>query len=75
MKRGEGVEEILDDFPALHSRELLEGAMAFVQAHQQEVDAYLAEGALRWEEARKLNPPELVEKVRRYRAERGLKSA
>jgi len=75
MKWGEGVEEILGDFHALHWRELPEDAMAFVHAHQEEDDANLAEGALRCEETRKLNPPELVRKVRRYRAERGLKSA
>jgi uncharacterized protein (DUF433 family) len=75
LPRGETVDQIMADFPALHSREEVEGAIAFVQAHPAEIEAYLAEGARGWEEARKLNPPDLVEKVRRYRRGRDLKSA
>ena len=75
IRRGETVEELAADFPALCSRHKLEGAIAFIEAHAIAVDAYLAEKAERWERARKLNPPELLEKVRQRREDRGLKSA
>jgi len=75
LRRGETVEEILADFPVLESREMLEGAIAFIQAHPREVDAYLEEHDKRWEEASKLNPPDFVERARKYRKERDPKSA
>lgn len=77
VKRGETVEEILADFPVIENRQRLEGAMAFVKAHPNEIDAYLAEGAERYEELRRQNPtpPELMERIRRYRESQGLKSA
>jgi len=75
VRRGETVEDILADFPALQSRQKLEGAIAFVQSHSREVDAYLAERASHGNRARKANPPDLVEKARRYRKERDLKPA
>lgn len=75
VRRGQTAEEILDDFPVLDSREELDGAIAFVKAHPREIDAYLAEAARLWEEAEKLNPPEFVERIRRYREDKGLKSA
>ncbi|SPF40394.1 conserved hypothetical protein [Candidatus Sulfopaludibacter sp. SbA4] len=77
LKRGETVEEILADFPVIENRQRLEGAIAFIKAHPVEVDAYLAEKAERWEELRKQNPPppELLERIRRYRESKGLKSA
>ena len=77
LKRGETVEEILADFPVIENRQRLEGAIAFIQAHPVEVEAYLAEQAERYEELRKQNPPppELIERVRRYRESKGLKSA
>jgi uncharacterized protein (DUF433 family) len=75
VQRGESVEDILADFPALESRQELEGVVAFIQAHTHEINAHLAENAQRWEDARKLNPPDLVEKARKYRKERDLKSA
>ena len=53
----------------------LDGVIAFIEAHPQAIDAYLSEKAERWERARKLNPPDLVEKVRRQREGRGLRSA
>ena len=59
----------------LDSRQAVEGAIAFIHAHPQEVEAYLAEQARRWEEMRKLNPPDFVERVEKYRREKGLKSA
>lgn len=73
--RGETLEEILADFPALESRQKLEGAIAFINAHPSEIEVYLAEMAQRWEEARKLNPPHLTEKARRYRGKKDLRSA
>ncbi len=75
LRRGETAEEMLADFPALCSRNKLDGAIAFIEAHPAAVDAYLTEKTERWERARKLNPPELVEKVRRHREGRGLRSA
>jgi uncharacterized protein (DUF433 family) len=75
LRRGETVGEILADFPALQSRQTLEGVVAFVQAHQREVGAYLAEQDRRWDRARKGNPPDLVEKARRYRKEKDLRPA
>jgi uncharacterized protein (DUF433 family) len=75
LRRGETDEDILADFPALESRQKLQGVIAFIQAHPSEINAYLAENAQRWEDARKLNPPDLVEKARKYRKERDLKSA
>ena len=73
--RGETLEEILADFPAIDSRQVLEGAIAFINAHPSEIEIYLAEKAGRWEEARKLNPPHLVERARRYRGKKDLRSA
>ena len=73
--RGENVEDILADFPALQSRHILEGAAAFIQPHTQEVGAYLAEQSRHWDRARKAKPPDLVEKARQYRKEKDLKPA
>jgi hypothetical protein len=67
VRRNETVDEILEDFPAISSQRNLEGAVAFVKSHPDEVGAYLEENARLWEEARKLNPPELVEKMRIFR--------
>jgi len=75
VRRGETIEQILADFPALESRGKLEGAVAFIEAHPDEVDAYLAEKAKRWEESEKLNPPEFLERLQRHREGSGLKSA
>jgi uncharacterized protein (DUF433 family) len=75
VRRGETMDEILTDFPAIESRQKLERAIAFIEAHPKEIESYLAQNAQRWEEARKLNPPDLVEKAQKYRAEKGLKSA
>jgi uncharacterized protein (DUF433 family) len=75
LKRGDPPDEILADFPALGSRQRLEAAVAFINSHPREIEAYLAEGVRAWEEARKLNPPELVERSRRFRERRAPKSA
>ena len=75
VKRGETVDEILADFPAIGSTQRLEAAVAFVNSHPREIEAYLEEGTRAWEEARKLNPRELVEGARRFRESRNPKSA
>lgn len=77
VRRGQSAEEILDDFPVLDSREELDGAIAYIKAHSKEVDLYLAQEAQRWEELEKLNSPELIERIRKYREreDKGLKSA
>jgi uncharacterized protein (DUF433 family) len=73
--RGETVDEILGDFPVIKSRSGLEGAVAFIKAHPHEIEAYLADLDSRWENARKMNPPGVVERARRFRSENALKSA
>src|SRR5258708_233243 len=70
VRRGETTDEILAEFPAIESRQKLERAIAFIRAHPKEIESYLAQNAQRWEEARKLNPPDLVERTRKHRAER-----
>ena len=75
LSRGDTVQEILADFPALESRHKLEGAIAFIEAHPAEVLAYLTEKARRWKEARNLNPPTLAERAAKYRGKKDLKSA
>jgi uncharacterized protein (DUF433 family) len=75
VRRGEMADEIMADFPALESRAKLEGVMAFVQSHPREIEEYLAEQSGRWDDARKDNPPNLVDKARRYRKEKDLKPA
>jgi uncharacterized protein (DUF433 family) len=74
VRRGETVAGILADFPVLKSGETLAGAVEFLKAHPKEIKAYLAEQARNWEEARRLNPPGLVERVRRFREERKLRT-
>jgi hypothetical protein len=59
------VDEILANFPAIGSPPRLEGAIAFINAHPQEIEACLAAGAQAWEEARKLNPQEPADRVSR----------
>lgn len=68
--RGQTVEEIHDEFPALASREKLERVIAFVKEHPLEIKAYLAGKAEMWEDARRRNSPEITAKLERYRAER-----
>jgi uncharacterized protein (DUF433 family) len=75
VSRGETVDDILADFPALQSRQMVEGAVAFVRSHSREIGAYLAEQSRGWDRAREANPPDIVEKARRYREERDLKPA
>jgi uncharacterized protein (DUF433 family) len=66
LKRGESVDEILADFPAIGARQRLEASVAFIDAHPREIEAYLTAGAQAWEEARKLNPQELIERARSF---------
>lgn len=75
LRRGETVDDILADFPALSSRETLKGSIAFIESNQAEIDSYLANNEKRWKEKCKLNSPELIERARMYRAARELKTA
>ncbi len=75
LKHGEAVDEIVADFPAVGTREKVEAAVAFINAHPQEIESYLAVGAQAWEEARRLNPKEFVERARRSRERRFPKPA
>ena len=72
--RGEAPETILQHFPAINSLAKVYGAIAFALDHPQEMDAYLAEQEQHWEEARRTNPPAIVEKVRRARHEGTVRS-
>jgi len=75
VSRGETVDGILADFPALQSYQTLEGALDLVRSHPKEIGAYLAEQSRDWDHAREANPPDLVEKAERSRQERDLKPA
>lgn len=75
LRRGETIDDILADFPALKSRTKLEGVIAFIRAHPREINVYLSESTKLWEHAREQNAPDLIEKTRKYRKERDLKSA
>jgi len=75
LKRGETIDEILTDLPALGSRQKLEAAIAFIETHPREIEEYLGDTARAWEEARKLNPPGIVERSRVFREKRVPKSA
>lgn len=75
VRREQSVDDIMADFPSLPSRTKLESVVAFIQSHPREIDAYLAEQAQRWNDARKANPPGLIDKARKYRKEKDLKPA
>jgi hypothetical protein len=79
LRRGETtVEEIIAAFGALEGEErLVQGAIDYIHAHQSALDAYLEEGERLFEELRRQNPPpaSVLEKIRKYQAERNLKSA
>jgi uncharacterized protein (DUF433 family) len=75
LQRGESADDIFEDFPAVGSRQKLDAVIAFIAAHRPEMEAYLAAGARQWQEARKRNPPELVEKARALRESLTLKRA
>jgi len=74
FRRGETPEIILEHFPAIGSLAKVYGAIAFALDHPHEMDAYLTEQERHWEEGRQANPPEMVEKVRRARQERTVRS-
>ncbi len=74
FRRGEAPETILEHFPAIGSLAKVYGAIAFALDHPQEIDAYLSEQERHWEEERQANPPAMVEKVRRARQERTVRS-
>jgi uncharacterized protein (DUF433 family) len=74
FRRDESPETILEHFPAIGSLARVYGAIAFALDHPNEIEAYLAEQERHWEEARQTNPPAMVEKVRRAREERTVRS-
>jgi uncharacterized protein (DUF433 family) len=78
LREGRTLAEIIEDYSALEGEEgLVQGAIDYIRAHQAAVDAYLVQEEERYEELRRQNPPpaSVLEKIRKYRAERGLKSA
>lgn len=64
--RGQGVDEILADFPMIKSRSVLARAVAYIKDHPEEIKSYLDEREREWDEATKRNPPHILEKIRRY---------
>jgi uncharacterized protein (DUF433 family) len=76
LRHGDTVDDILEGFPSLERHEV-ERVIAYIRMHQAAVDAYLKREEQRYEELRKQNPPpaSVLEKIRKYREERGLKSA
>ena len=74
FRGGEAPETILENFPAIGSLAKVYGAIAFALDHPEEIDAYLAGQERHWEQGRQTNPPALVEKVRRARQERTVRS-
>ena len=72
---GQTVEEILEDFPAIQSREKLEGAVAYVRAHPVEIEKYLAQAEEIWKELQSQNPPEIVAILRKCDERKGRKIA
>jgi len=76
LRRGESPDKIFRDFPALGSRAILEGAIAYIRANQAAVDAYLEREEEYYGELRRRNPPPpaLLEKIRQYREERNIKA-
>ena len=75
LRRGETVDDILDNFPSLESRDTLEGVIAFIRTNPHGVEAYLAEGDALWDELTRQDSPEIVEQVRKEREGRDRKSA
>jgi len=74
FRRGEAPETIFEHFPAIRSLAKVYGAIAFALDHPKEMAEYLARQERTWAEARKENPPNIVEKVQRTRQERTLRS-
>lgn len=74
FRRGETPDTIFEHFPAIGSLAKVYGAIAFALDHQEEIDTYLAAVDQEWAEARRQNPPDLIEKVRRARRERTVRS-
>ena len=75
FRRGETADAIFANFPALRSRDKLERVIGFIESHPREIDAYLEDKLRKWDQMRRRNPKVLVEKARKFREGRGLKSA
>jgi uncharacterized protein (DUF433 family) len=75
FRRGEAPETIFEHFPAIGSLAKVYGAIAFMLDHPQEIEEYLLKQERQWDESRRENPPNVVEKVRRAREERTIRSS
>ena len=75
FRRGEAPETIFEHFPAIGSLAKVYGAIAFMLDHPQEIEEYLLKQERQWDESRRGNPPNVVEKVRRAREGRTIRSS
>ena len=75
FRRGESPDTIFEHFPAIGSLAKVYGAIAFALDHAGEIDQYLMDQERAWEAAREQNPPATVEKVRRAREDRTIRSS
>jgi uncharacterized protein (DUF433 family) len=78
VREGRTLTDIIEDYCALEGEErLVQGAIDYIRAHQAAVDAYLLREEQRYAELCRQNPlpPGLAERIRKYRIEKGLKSA
>jgi len=66
LRRGERIEQILEDYPSLEPRETLERVIDYIRDHPAEIENYLAEGEQLWNELQAENPPEIMELLRKY---------
>jgi uncharacterized protein (DUF433 family) len=71
LQRGRTAETTLEAFPLIGSLAKIQGAIAFIHAHPQEVQLYLEEQERRYEEFTRQHPlpPELVERLEPERGE------
>jgi uncharacterized protein (DUF433 family) len=67
LQRGRSAEATFEAFPLIGSLARVRGAIAFIQAHPNEVQAYLEEQGTRYEEFTRQHPlpPELTERFER----------
>jgi uncharacterized protein (DUF433 family) len=71
LQRGRSAEATLEAFPLIGSLPRVRGAIAFIDAHPQEVQVYLEEQEKRYEEFTRQHPlpHDLVERFERGQAE------
>jgi uncharacterized protein (DUF433 family) len=75
FRRGESPEAILEAFPGIGSLAKVYGAIAFALDNPCLVDDYLKQQEREWEDARRGNPSELIDRVRRARSDKALRSS